>query len=255
MIELGHISPWVEGKGEERIASTLDIKAELRRVKPNSLAEYSLCFEAALDNNRPLSERERYLLARYGKEYADKPEEFNQKIDDLERRAAITANDRDRKNFVLIEKSPTLVFVGRLASSKLEFNTRLSGFGKPYGALAIELDSSISTVLDEDKKIVYELTRDFVAVEKHFHMIEEGTTTYNGHWDVKGSFILDPEKPYIHEGDESIVRFGFEEIFAWQDDHPEWEEHVYNMINAWSTGSINYPVARKKPFESSLRDK
>jgi len=254
MIELGHIPPWSVGS-EERITSTLNIRAELQRVKPYSFEEYSLCFEAALDKNRPLSERERYFLARYGKEYADKPEGFNQKIDDLERRASSIVHDRNGRNFVVIQKSPTFVFVGRLASSKLEFDTRVSGFGKPYGALAIELDSSISTVLDEDKKIVYELTRDFVAIGKHFHRIEEGTTTHNGHWDAKGSFIPDPEKPYIHEGDESIVLFGFEEIFAWQDDNPEWEEHVYNMINAWGTGSINYPVARKKPFESSLGKK
>lgn len=254
MIELEHISPWREGK-EERIASTLDIKAELRRVKPNSLEEYSLCFEAALDKNRPLSDRERYFLARYGKEYADKPEGFNQKIDDLERRASSIVHDRNGRNFVVVQKSPTFVFVGRLASSKLEFETRLTPFGKPYGALAIELDSVIFTILDAKKKIVYELTRDFVVLGKYFHMIEEGTTTYNGRWDPNGSFIFDPEKPYIHEGDESIVRFGFEEIFAWEDDHPEWEEHVYNMVNAWSTGSINYPVARKKPFESSLERK
>lgn len=254
MIELKHISPWSEGD-EQRIASTLDIKAELRRVKPYSFEEYALCFEAALDKNRPLSERERYFLARYGKKYADNPEGFNQKIDDLERRASAIAHDRNGKNFVVIQESPTFVFVGRLASTKLQFDTRLSGFGKPYGALAIELDSAISTIIDENKKIVYELTRDFVSTGKYFHKIEEGTTTHNGHWDAKGSFILDPEKPYIHEGDESIVRFGFEEIFSWQDDHPEWEEHVYNMINAWSTGSINYPVARKKPFESSLERK
>lgn len=247
MTESEYFFPW-DKAGGDRIASTLDIRGALRRVKPYSFEEYALCFEAALGDGRPLSKRERYLLARYGKEYADSPGSFHQKLDDLERRLADNVG-----RFVLIEKSPTFVFIVRLATPNLEFRTAISRSGFPFGTLAIDVTSSISTVVDDNYEIVPELTRDFVDMNRHFRIIADGITQHNLQgYDLTGNPILDSEKPYIHEGDESVVCVGTGEIILWQIDHPKWDEHVENMMMAWKTGLINYPVARKKRFDGSL---
>lgn len=254
MIEAGYVSAWTE-ESEERVASTLDIRGELQRVKAHSMDELLLCWEVAVDGSRPISERERFLLTRYGKDYADSPDEYNQRIDDFETRL-----EGNEGGYVLIQKSPTLVFVGKLASSAIKFDTRLSGFGYPYGAMAIELSSVIWTVLDERGQMAPELTRDFVNRENYFHMISEGTTQQNwlrnengaAIFDVNHLMHVDPQKPCIHEGDEYTVCIGLEEIRKWQRDNLRWAPHVDNMMEAWHTRYINFPVAEQKTFDSSL---
>ncbi|MEX2007861.1 MAG: hypothetical protein WD992_03750 [Candidatus Levyibacteriota bacterium] len=250
MIESEFVSPWND-ESEERIASTLDLKAELARVQPNSFEEYSLCFEAALDKDRPISDRERFLLSRYGREYALSPEKFNQKLDEIEARMAQNVGE-----FVLLQTSPTLVFIDRLSSPELTYFARIGGQGFPYMGVAIETSSSIGTVIDDDFNIVPELTRDFVDIETSHRLIEEGSTRLNWIYS-RGEAHLDPENSSFHEGDEWVVRFGIKEIMSWQSDNPRWAEHVDNMMGAWNTKLINYPVAQTKlesPFgESSLR--
>ena len=249
MTEEMHVPAWDPKGNKDRVASTRDIREELKQVKPYSFEEFSLCFEAALDDDRPLSERERYLLARFGKEYADSPDAFNQRLDNLEQRLAANVGE-----FVLIQKSSTFVFIERLASPNLQFITRISKNGKPYGVMMIETSSSISTIIDDNYEIVPELTRDFVDVRPGISMIAEGTTAHNavGFDRLKDEWILDPEKPYEHEGDEFTICVGLDEIREWQRSHLKWAPHVENMMEAWSTGLINIPVAKKKPFESSL---
>ncbi len=246
MIESRHIYPW-NRQTDERIASTLDIRSELGRVKPYSFEEYALCFEAAKDKERPLSPRERYLLARYGREYVDSPDKYNQKLDDLEQRLA-----RNVGKFALIQQSPTFVFIVRIASPNLTYNTYVSNFGDPYGSIFIEKTSSTLTIVDDRFEIVPELTDDFVHVSRSVHAIEMGTTRKNVIGYETDNPRLDPEKPFEHEGTEYVVRLGMGEIIDWQVDNLDWAEHVDNMIEAWNTRLINYPVARKKPFESAL---
>lgn len=254
MIEAGHIYPWDE-VSDERVACTLDIKSELKGVHPYSFEEYSLCFEAALDKDRKLSKRERFLLTRFGKEYVDSPDSFNEKLDELEQKTARHVGD-----FILVQNSPTLVVIGRLASPKIDFDSYISAHGWPLGVIEIEISSSIFTVLDEKCELVPELSGDFVGRGRHHLKIFEGTTQLNWLRDLGGSVMVDehnlmkvdPEKSCYHEGDESTIRFGFEEIAKWQGEHFQWAEHVDNMIEAYTTGFINYPVARRQPLESAL---
>lgn len=243
MTEAIHIPAWGQKGNKDRVASTRDIREELRQVKHYSFEEFSLCFEAALDGDRPLSERERYLLARFGKEYADSPDAFNKRLDNLEQRLAANMGE-----FVLIQKSPTFVFIERLASPNLKFITKISINGKPYGAMMIETSSSISTIIDSNYEIVPELTRDFVDVRPGISMIAEGTTAHNlaGFDRLKDEWVLDPEKPYIHEGDEYVVCVGLEEIQKWQRNNLKWAPLVQDMMEAWNTGLINLPAARIK---------
>lgn len=232
---------------EERVASTLNIREQLKLVKPNTFDEYPLCFEAALDDERTLSDREKYLLSRYGQEYALAPTSFNQKLDDLEARIAINVGE-----FVLIQKSPTWVFVDRLSSPNLTFFSKIGGQGFPYMGMAVETSSSIMTIVDDQFNIIPELTRDFVEIKKGFRSIAEGSTRLN--WDYRGLLI---DAPSYHEGDEYTVRFGMEEIMVWQRNNFRWAEHIDNMMGAWNTKLINYPAAEiklKSPLgESSLR--
>lgn len=253
MTEAMHVPAWGPKGDKDRIASTLDIREELKVAKPYSFEEYSLCFEAALDNERPISERERYLLARFGREYTDSPDQFNEKLDDLEKRLAACVGE-----FVLIQESSAFVFIERLASPNLHFTTRISGHGDPYGVLGVETSSSISTIIDDHFEIVPELTRDFVNVRNGFRTIAEGTTRRNTLYfdNTKDKWILDSKKPYEHEGDEFLVRIGLDEIQQWQRDNLRWAPHAQNMMEAWNTGLINIPVAEiklKSPLgESSL---
>lgn len=247
MIESGHISPWDENSND-RIASTLDIKKELQLVKPYSIEEYALCFEVAQDTERPLSERERYLLARFGREYVDAPEGFHKQLDDIEQRMAAHVGE-----FVLVQKSPTFVFIARLASADLIYRTCVDSFGYANGKLGIGISSMISTALDKNNnyELAPEVSSDFVDVQPSSLFIAEGTTSPNRIGDAR-TYTLDPEKPFYHEGDTYPICFGIEEISKWQRKNLHWAEHVENMMGAWNTGLINYPVAHKKILDSAL---
>lgn len=231
---------------DTRIACTLDIRSELTRVKPDSWEEYLLCYEAAYKPEGPLSERERYLIARYGKEYAANPDKFNEKLDDIENRMKDHVGD-----FVLIQKSPTQVSIEKLSSPTLEYFIKIGGFGFPYVVLLARSSSSIFQIVDRQFKIVPELTRDFVDIHpegKSF--IAEGSTRPNWIDDGKGGLVLDPEKPSYHEGDEYTVCFGLDEIRAWQRQNLGWAPHIDHMIQAWNTQLVNVHASVAK--ENSL---
>lgn len=243
------VLPWNPdgAKDDERVASTLDIRDQLKLVKPGSFDEYSLCFEAALDKDRPLPDRERYLLSRYGHEYAIDPDKFNRKLNDIEARMAENVGE-----FVLLQKSPTFVFIDRLSSPHLSYVADIRG-GHPYMGISIETSSSISTIVDDNFKVVPELTRDFVNVRTGNRLIAEGSTQVNWIQDgPRGEWRLDPINSCYHEGDEYGVYFGMDEIRKWQRDNLQWAQHVDNMMEAWNTGLISYPVARQKRLDSAL---
>lgn len=243
------VLPWNPdgAEDEKRVASTLDIRDQLKLVKPGSFDEYSLCFEAALDEDRPLSDRERYLLSRYGHEYAIDPDKFNRKLDDIEARMAENVGE-----FVLLQESPSFVFIDRLSSPQLSYVADIRG-GHPYTGMAIETSSSISTIVDDNFKVVPELTRDFVDMRIGHRLIAEGSTQMSWVQDsLSGEWHLEPEWSCYHEGDDYTVCFGMDEIRKWQRDNLQWAQHVDNMMEAWNTGLINYPAARQKRLDSAL---
>jgi hypothetical protein len=233
------ILPWTDDS-DVRVASTWDINHVLQTAEPGSYDEFAVCYEVAFDEDRPLDERERYMIATYGKEYIDDPKAVNAKYDDLAERAR-----RNVGKYAIIQKSPTFLILGKLADPNIHFYTQIGRAANvPMGYAALNLAGRISTIIDDQGKVVPELSRDFVEWPATPVIFEERGTDVVWREDLTFDCCE-------HNGDNQSVILG-NEIEGWLAQNPVWLEHVDNMMSAYTTRGVNVPVAKLQPFENSL---
>jgi len=237
----GHEQAWNDSS-ENRIASTLDIGATLALAEPGSYDEFLLCYEAAHDTQRPLEDRSRFLLASYGRQFVDAPDSLSTEYDEIEDRIANGVGD-----YILIKRNPSILFLGRVASPEVRYNARIAkAAGVPMGIVDIDVAAVINTVLDENDKLVPELSRDFVEWRSRPFVIETiGTDIV---WDDDTNKFVRCE----HNSVKEEISVGFNEINTWLQANPHWTEHYDNMLRSYTTRGVNIPVAQQQPFENSL---
>jgi hypothetical protein len=222
--------PWSD-ESYDRVASTVDLPRALASAESGSFTEFLHCYEAAGDEDRPLTPQERYFLATYGKEYVENPELVIAKYTEIEQRAAGHIG-----KFVLVQKSPNFMILGKLASTKINYIPQIGrAAGVPMGTARLNLTGTLSTIIDDTGEAVPELCRDFIEWGASMIEIEERGTDVT--WDENNRFDR-----CDHNGKSNPIIFA-NEMANWLAENPRWIEHVDNMIGAYTTGGINKPIA------------
>jgi hypothetical protein len=146
--ELGEfILPWNEE--DERVASTVDLKSTLLSVQAGSLEEYQICWEAAKDDERKLSDLERYLLATYGKIYAENPA-LSGMYREIEQKVAANVGQ-----YIMVQEGNSDLFrFGKIIEPTVECGTWISSNG-PFGRISVRVAAEQLLIVGEDGELSY----------------------------------------------------------------------------------------------------